>query len=106
MYGPDEITKRPYSPGLPLKHLATSCGIGPAAGMPRRCGKSPVGFVRLNTIVLAFGVLMPEIDLRLALAVRLEALDHVEVERVLPAVLRVRETVERVLDVARGDLRG
>ena len=62
MYGPDEITKRPYSPGFPLKQSATSCGIGPAAGMPRRFGRSPVGFVRLNTIVLAFGVLMPETD--------------------------------------------
>ncbi len=44
-----------------MKHFATSSGIGAAAGMARRYRKSPVGFVRLKTIVLSFGVSMPEI---------------------------------------------
>jgi hypothetical protein len=41
----------------------TSAGCGPAAGIAIRKRKSPVGAVRLKTIVLLFGVEMPEIVL-------------------------------------------
>ncbi len=68
MYGPVETTSRPYSPGLPSKHLPTSAGIGAVAGIDMRRWKSPVGFVRLKTIVLSFGVLMPEIVFALPFA--------------------------------------
>ena len=66
MYGPDEITKRPYSPAF-MKHFATSSGIGPAAGIASRYSKSPVGFSRVKAMVLSSGVWMPAIGL---LAVR------------------------------------
>ena len=62
MYGPDEMTFRPYSPAF-VKHLPTSSGIGPAAGMLSRNRKSPVGCVSVNLIVLSSGVSMPEIVL-------------------------------------------
>src|SRR3954451_3143469 len=61
MYGPDEIRSRPYFSATPEKHLPTSGGIGPAAGIPIRKRKSPVGCVRSKEIVEAFGVWMPVI---------------------------------------------
>src|SRR5581483_9600410 len=36
MYGPVETTSRPYLPGWPSKHFATSFGIGPVAGIESR----------------------------------------------------------------------
>jgi hypothetical protein len=47
---------------LPSKHFVTSAGIGPVAGIAIRYRKSPVGFVRLKTIVYGSGMEMPEID--------------------------------------------
>ncbi len=91
-------------PASPRSTSPPRAGSGLQPACPGATGSRRRAVVRLNTIVLAFGVLMPEIDFASPFAVRLEALDHVEVERVLPAVLRVRETLERVLDVARGDL--
>src|SRR5437588_1263857 len=67
MYGPVETTSRPYLPAAPSKHFVTSAGCGPAAGMATRFRKSPVGAVRVKTIVLELGVLMPEIDFALPL---------------------------------------
>src|SRR3954470_8786681 len=61
MYGPDEMRSRPYFSATPEKHLPTSGGIGPAAGIPMRKRKSPVGCVRSNEIVESFGVWMPVI---------------------------------------------
>ena len=65
MYGPLETTSRPYLPGWSSKHLPTSDGIGPVAGIDIRKRKSPVGCVSVKTIVEAFGVLMPLIDFAL-----------------------------------------
>src|SRR5262245_37598794 len=62
MYGPEATTSAPYAPGFPSKQRATSRGIGAAAGIARRRGKSTVGLVTVNVIVLALGVAMPEID--------------------------------------------
>src|SRR5947209_5802284 len=62
MYGPVAMMSRPYLlASAPVKHLPTSGGIGAVAGIPRRKRKSPVGCVRWKTIVLAFGVVIPEI---------------------------------------------
>ena len=60
MYGPLETRSRPYPPGV-VKHLATSRGIGPAAGRLSRYRKSGVGVVRWKVMVRALGVVIPEI---------------------------------------------
>src|SRR3954452_15106631 len=46
MYGPEEITTRPYF-AASVKQPATSLGTGPAAGIAMRKRKSPIGFERL-----------------------------------------------------------
>ncbi len=61
MYGPVEIRSWPYLPGCPAKQFTTSAGWGAVASIDMRKRKSPVGWVRLKTIVLGLGVLMPEI---------------------------------------------
>src|SRR5262249_25844121 len=65
MYPAVEIMSLPYLPGWPSKHLPASGGIGPVAGIDIRRRKSPVGCVRVKTIVELFGVLMPLIDFAL-----------------------------------------
>jgi hypothetical protein len=60
MYGPDEITYRPYSPAS-VKHPATSSGIGPVAGIDTRNSNSGASLVRWKTIVLSSGVSIPGI---------------------------------------------
>src|SRR3954447_17685356 len=61
MYGPVAIRSRPYFSAVSAKHLPTSGGIGPVAGIAMRKRKSPVGWVRSKVIVESFGVWMPEI---------------------------------------------
>ena len=64
MYGPEEMRSRPYVPGLFSKHLPTSAGSARPRAASHGWRKSPVGRVRVNAIVFAFGVAMPEIDRR------------------------------------------
>jgi hypothetical protein len=69
------------------------------AGIARRKRKSPTGFVRWKTTVRASGVWMPAIGL--AGSVGVEAGDRRVVERILAAVLGLREALEGVEDVLR-----